>query len=322
MDKVLNQKLIESIATDLKVDAVELQKLLEDEKVIENYKEELKSSVTIFWSNEDKETFETNWGKEKYDEGKVAGMEMPFKEYKKANYPDTTSKDFSELINSILENTVKDKETALEKLKGELGGDVDEQVLKLNKDKEELDEKILKLQGTIGENETKHKGELETLNQSILTGKTNDTLNKAIAGLNISVGDIKEEKAQQEFLSRERNNLAVLFKNNHTMEYGEDNKLIISKNGEKLLDGTQSPMTLEDIILPFAKENYVQLDREVQSGRGGDDSKIVIKGAANIKSNEDFNAYIKDNDIQPNTPESDAVWTEAKKYNPELGLAK
>ncbi len=330
---MIKKSVIEAIATKLQIDLDGFEKAVTDKNEVDF---EIKSEVKHFLTDEQKKEFEENIendvGKTKYEEGKVAEREMTMKslneihkifaDYSKFekhgfDYENTTWTQFFDAATKKLD---KGYESKIEALQKQIDGGESEVVKELQekmdgyiKDRDDL--KVnLKDQKEDFDKQIKDRDIADT------NRKKDSFYNKAASSIPFDTEHIEGEDDKQKYLSKQKANLVHLFKNSFDTEYDENGApvLINKETKEKMVDGIKNPLTADEIMLSFAKENYVKLEPENKGGRGGGSSTGGFSGTSGIKTMEDFHNYCNDKNIQPNSKDADALYQEVVKKNPEI----
>ena len=113
---------------------------------------------------------------------------------------------------------------------------------------------------------------------------------------------------------KQENLLKYAFNAEHTVKI-EDGKIVIYRGEKALKTSTLDPIPINDVLRDFAIESGFNLVVPDAGGRGSGNSagdKPVFKGM----TKEDFNKYLVENKIEPNTSKADEVfkkWVEENK---------
>ena len=318
---MLSEQGYNDLAKQLKISADALKDAITKESEVGF--EELGSPVKFVYTESEQVNLVANAkGKgeeEGYGKGKLAGEEKPFKDYKREHSPNSTAKNFPELISELEETNKQVHKQLLEEQKKDLTGNVDERIENERKLKEEALQKVTALQKSMTAQKEIYENEKRTWEQNVLKQKNDSAVLNAISAMDFDVPkeiEMKGENAVLKFVETQRNNAFILFNATHQTEYKEDGTPIYLRNGERLEDDTLSPRKISDIIIPFAKDNNFNLRKDETFGRGGDDSKQVFTGIKKGMTVEQFENLAKEKNLRKGTREFDLEWGKYRELNP------
>lgn len=297
-DAQLNDKAVEILAEKLKVNKDELvADILTLEKEAEKMATKLPTltkDLHVF-STAEKDTLLDNHGKNKYNEGKLAGIEMPLKEAKeKLGMKESKARNWDEFL---AEHS--------EKIKKESGVAEGEREKTLKEEKQALQDALKEKEKEV----VKWKGEVENVRVSV---QINNELEKALDTIQI--------EAPEELMAAQSAMLAREFKAQHEIKL-EDGKTIVYKDGKKVVDHLQNPLTIKEALKQFAPK-YVQI--KVAKGRGEGSSKGTTRLSEeleNIKTKADFLNYLAAKDINPSSDAAQKIFMEIRAVNKDFKLA-
>lgn len=256
---------------------------------------------------EDRTALESNIekliGKKKYDEGKIAAIEMELKAVKKAKGLETVqANSFAELLDKAIADarststaTVDETVKQLQKEKAEL------QAMVQNKD-QELNKKVSEMDAALSGYKAKH------------------IFQSAASAINIAVPMDIEKRGEQEvqkFLTAERNKIEAIFERNYAITFEEDKPVIVSKvNNEKIVDTLKNPVPVDQFVTQLATDNYIAIKqikrtgRDDEQGAAGGDLKEQVK---RVKTREELDAFFIKNEVKPLTAQADQLLNEWRK---------
>jgi uncharacterized protein YsxB (DUF464 family) len=310
----LNQKVIESVAGLLKIEASNLAEALTNaEKVVE-----LPEKVYL---QPDVDVLVENVQKEKYENGKIAGVEMTLKDLKKKYGEEVDlegTKDFDTLLTKLIGYNTEKLQIEIADLKDKEGQEVNTQVENLEMKLEKEKQKIEALQSQIKEKELTFENSKLEMKKAFNQEKANNSLLQNFSGLQFTIpkhiealGDDEVEK----YNKTQKLNAINLFKSRYSVDYDDEgNEIVIDKmNNEALKDDLQNYQKLSALIMPFAKNNYLNIHtEETPKGRKpGSGRKTSFIGM----SKEALYAYAKENGIRENSNEFDVLYKEFKDAN-------
>jgi len=291
----LNTKTVEALATTLKVDAAKLSAELVSNEA-DTSKQQTKVSELIngieVLSPTDKTTLLENHGRSKYNEGALAGKEILLKNLaKEYGLKDVTITEAPKLINKIVE---------IEKEKS--GISTDEKIKTLSSEKEALQQTVLAKEAEI----TKWKGEIENVKTSTVI---QSQVNSAIAELNID--------AHANQISGQKEILSMAFLSKHEIKV-EDGRSVVYKDGRKLVDHLQNPVSVSQAMKEFAP-SYVTL-KSTPGGRGEQSStQTQLNGdLSNITDSASLSNYLAGKNIKVDSKEALAIYREVRTKNPSF----
>ena len=301
------------LAGKLQIKAEKLDEVLTSET--EQGLETLGIPVNHFFTDEQKTEFGSNLQKKGYEAGKTAGVEMQFKEIKK-NYEDIEANDMSTLLSKI--NGVYDTrlQSELEKQKNELGTGTDDRIELLKKEKEEISNKFLALQGTFDGTMEKHKNEISSLNNQFLMKGAESEIMAAVSSLQFEIPSDIEKQGEtkiQEYLHVKRSNAFNLFKSQYSVAFTEDGKAVYKQGDNIIKDTYENALPVSKFINDFAKTNYLSLKKESQRGRAGESSTGLASGLKACKNREECNAFIESKGINIQSDDGTKMYIEWKK---------
>lgn len=310
----LNLKLIGKLANLLQVDASVLQKAMTDINIDTGLPEK------IFSQNE-VDILVDNVQKEKYETGKTAGIEMTLKDLKKQYSEDyglelDGVKNYKELISKLNDFKTEKLRAEIETIKKKSGVESNSQI-------EALESKIKKgitenedLRKVIKDINLKFEDEKVQLKNNFNAERGNNRLNRQFAGLSFRVPKTIENLGDEEivkYLKTQNNNAIDLFKTKYTVDYNDEGKeVIINKlTNEVLKDELQNVEKLENLIIPFAKNQYLNIADEKTAGRDSKNNGMKVSFVGMTRN--DFFQYIDKKGIKKFTKEFDAAYDEFSK---------
>ena len=311
----LNQITVDKLAGLLKIDAKNLAEALTKADVLIELPEKI-------FTQSDIDILSENIQQEKYEIGKAAGKEMTLKELKKQYSAELGIeldgiKDYPSLYEKIVSFKTEKLNLELVALKENSGKETSSQleamVLKIDKFKQEKEV----LQSQIKDNELIHQNAKLDLQKRFNGEKGNNSLLQQFSGLQFSIPkQIKNlgEEEIEKYIRTQKNNAINLFKTSYKIDYDDEGKEMVINNvtNETLKDDLQNPQKLADLIMPFAKQNYLNIQTDEK--KVGRDGKIIGRKLSYAGMNEDeFFKTMKDKNIQQNTNDFDTAYSEFRK---------
>lgn len=289
---VLNEKVLGQVASLLKLDTVKLTEALTSDKI-----EGIEVPVRHFFTDEEKATLETNIAKSKYDEGKIAGVEMLFKNVKKEIAPDIDAKDFKELFQ---------KQT--ERLKSEFGKTETEKILEKDKSIEALRELV-----------KKKDEDFANLHQRILSEKANGIVNGKISEYSFNIPASIEKAGAEEvdkYISSKRELMQFAFNAKIEVKFDENGKeyFVDKSTGKTIVDNLQNNAKITDVMNAFVKQNYFDISEEKRNGRGGGNSQYGSDSLRGLTLDQ-LNEKAAKEGITRGTNAYDSLYREWQKVN-------
>jgi hypothetical protein len=282
---MLQEKDLNKIAQLAGIDASALKDAIKSEDEVE-----LTINKTKSFSDAEYSTLESNIGKAKWDEAKIAGEEMAVKEIKKQKGIEAEGvKTVAALYDVISDMKAKSD---------------NEKVNELMTDKQKLQSQITELQQL---NEKKA--------HEVNSFKANMIVESEINKIPFAVPEsITDEKEKAAFLQAERNKAKLLFLNSYNVEFDNENNAILKKGDEIVKDDLQNAAKVGDVMPIFAKSNYFAMEtiENKAKGRGAGDSSVKTD-FANIKSTAELIEYAEKKGVKKGTPEMDALFAEFSK---------
>jgi len=325
---MLNQKSIDFLEEKLQIKSGELKTLIDEKE--EKDISSLEIPIVHYYTEEDKTTLESNVKRDAesdaYKKAKAAAIEMAlkdlnkkhkvfenFEQYKEHGFDvsDTSFEDFVDAFEGKIKTTYDDE---VKSLKAQMDGKGSEEVEKLTKKLSDLKKEKTELQDSIQSVRTEYEQKLTEKDTQIINDKKNDIWEKAVNLIPIDSSHIETEEERLKYLKAQKELLLTAAKQKAKMEL-EDDKIIIFKGDEKLVNDVKDPIAPEVFLMQFAKDNYFKLEAEDKSGRGGKTSVMNNLTVRSIKSLADYTAYCKKNNIQENSSEADTLHKEIIKYN-------
>jgi hypothetical protein len=269
-------------------------------EAVENDKP-IKTEVKYFLKTDSYEELKKNSEEIGYKAGKIAGVEMPFKEFKKAN-PDIQAENFEDYIGKLKSLSAEQlAEAKKEVFNSDKAKELMGKIEALEKDKTTL-------QGTIKTNETLFNTQLAQERAKIQQEQIKTKANNYYSQIDWDVPNGLDENEQAKFVSRKTSNAVNLFLLEHTQKE-EDGKKIWYKGDKALQNDTLEPLDDETVMSNWAKENYLKVTP--RTGRGGKGTKVNM-ALQGINSVEDFQKYCKENNIPENSNDATAIWLKVK----------
>ena len=313
----LNKITVDKLAGLLKIDASNLAEALTKTNVPIELPEKI-------YTQSDVDILSENIQKEKYESGKVAGKEMTLKDLKK-QYSTKLGieldgiKDYSSLYEKIVSFKTEKLNLELVALKENSSKETSLQLeameLKIDKFKQEKEA----LQSQITDNELIHQNKKLDLQKRFNGEKGNNSLLQQFSGLRCFIPKQIENLGEEEiekYIKTQKNNAIDLFKISHKIDYDEEGKEVVidKETNEPLKDDLQNYQSLSNLIMPFVKKNYLNIQTdEKKVGRDGKDlgRKISYSGM----NEDEFFKTMKEKNIPQNTNEFDTAYSEFRKSN-------
>ena len=234
--------------------------------------------LKVFTEEEYKTTIEAikdNHGKTRYDAGKLAGSEMTFKEASEKVGFETPVKNIDDFIKNY-------KDLVLKEAKIEPSNKI-----------KELEGSVANLQTQLTEKENK----IQTIESEYKQKETRLQAQSLFPELPENIGLSKSEASSLFFMSH---------------EVKEDG---IYRNGERLKDTHEKPLTIEQAVSSFVAEKKWN---QAPAGRGGGAGSGSGGSNGLPKTIEEYESYVKAKGIDPASAEANALLNEMAKTNPEL----
>jgi uncharacterized protein YpuA (DUF1002 family) len=252
--------------------------------------------------------------KAKYDEGKTAGEEIPFKTFKKSvgeKYEIETEgiKDYESLLSKVIET----KETHWNKtIKDSAGKKEVEWINKI----EDLKKSNKKLADQLKESESNYETQLNEALGRVKKKDIDNTLISLVNTLNFEVPKhvaTQGDEAKSKFIKTETDKFLTLLNNNYEFDIS-DKGIITKKSGDILKDKYEEMIPINKIVVDFAKEmNFNLTDKQSYKRNSG----VKTYGSGNFSgmSEEEFKAWADENKIHPLSNDFNVKFTEWKKAN-------
>lgn len=282
-------ELSKTLATSLGVDEAKATEVISSLK------------INIF-TDDEKSQFENNVKKIGYESGKVAEKEMTLKNLKKAKGLEIEANSIDELFDKYADS-----------VKSNFSGDTD---VKLK----EKDETILKLQKTIQETENE-KNQIKTeFSQKLKETKSNTLLNSEIAKIKVEIPEqvrVLGDKAIEKYIDAKLEQHSLLFKSKFKIDFDEnENPIFKDSQGNILVDKTQSPLKINEVVQMFAKDNWLDISATSQrQGRDGQNSGKTSGDNLKGMTETELVKYCADNGILKNSKAHDEVYLKWKTAN-------
>lgn len=272
-----NESLLNTVADKLQVKAEDLRASL-----VSDTETKLEFPEGQFFTTDELSTLKTNFGDDKYREGKTAGSEMAIKDLKKLNGLEFEGKDSQSFSDSFKKKIIGENEAKPTAKIQDLTHTIDG--LRSNLEKEGF--KVTELQNKLVS---------QAFDNKITALIPNDT--------SISKNDIK-----------------TLFRAEHDVL--EIDGQIVVKNGNGIMkdEKTMSPLTLEASLSNFIT-NKGLITEPQRVGRGVTSNGVTpAKTVYGITTQEDFYDYCTENRIDANSMEMVKVLREVQDANPSFKL--
>lgn len=301
----LNDKNLEVLSAGLKMTKEDLTKAL-----LENV--DLDLSNKVIYEKDDYDKLIKNLSNQEYHKGKEAGTEMPLKDAKKfASETFGIETEGIKDYNSLLDLVVKERER---KLKETLKDGANKNSEKYLSEKAEFEKTITGLRDKLQESQSEYEKKLSDQKSENERYAINNDLIKYVKSLPLDVPKsvLNEGKeAEMKFLNKQHNNLLTLLRNKFTFELSEG-KLIFKNDNGIVKNDLLEPEKPENIILDFAKSNYINIK----------DNKFINRSDSKKYGNvfpgmsiEQFNTLMKDKGIRPHSQEYYSYKSQWKKVN-------
>lgn len=285
---MLSEQVLQQIEKAIGIN--DLASMISSEEVIDN----LEFGKTKHFSESEHRQLITNVSndvpKEKWEEAKVAGIEMAIKKLKETKGWDFQGKSLESLTEYY------DKQLEANKI------DNDSEL------KSKYESEINELKKVI----SKYKGEIEQVNLNSKKEKINNTIDSYFNSLDVFVPDGIEDK--DGYIRMQRNKEKTFFKSQYDFDIDEHGIITTSKDGNILKDETLSPIKVDNLVKDYVSKSIVQVEQKSKKGRGEGD-RLPSTSLTNIKSQDDLDKYAKEKGIVKNTAEYDAIYLEYKKNN-------
>jgi hypothetical protein len=313
----LNEKLVEKVATLLKIDASNLKEALQD------VSKELELPEKVYTQPE-VDILSDNIQKEKYESGKTAGIEMTLKGLKK-EYTEELGvelddvKDYKGLISKLNDFKTEKLKIEIENIKKDSGVESNAQIEALTLKLEKFETEKAALQKEIKDRELTYTNKEHQMKKDFNREKGDNALIRELSGLKYNIPktieNLGEEKIS-DYLKTEQLKTLTLFKSQFTIDYDDEGKQIVLDNitGEPIKTDLQEFEKLENLIMPFAKKNYINIQSEEKAGRNtqkGKGMKLSLKGM----TRDEFFAYAEKEGLKQNTDDFDTAYSEFTKAN-------
>lgn len=280
----LNEKVIGDLSSRLKIDSEVLKTALTDET------KELALDVTVLTS-EEKATLESNIKKQGYSEGKKAGEEMQFKNFKNSKGLEIEANNFDDYF-SKFEESVKSNFT----------GDLDAKLV-------ERDSKISKLQKSLLEKDSLIESTKSEYDNKLKGIRANTLIESEVSKLEFDVPATIEALGETEvskYIEAKRKQALTLFKSTYKTDFVEDKAVFLNSDGKKLTNELQDDLAISDVMKQFAKNNYLTIAENNRKGRGGQNSSHT-SGTLKGVSKDQMVSNLRSKKIL-GTAEGDAVY--------------
>ena len=319
----MNKKLIDGIASVLKVDATKLTESLRNENT------EFEIPIKYGFSESDYNSLLQNADKKGYTNGKKAGLEMLFKQLKESSQPDTfigslisDSSDLSELLIKI-ENSHGDAvKSAIAKFEADNKINIDERIGAAKHEYNILQEtskkEKLALQKLIEDTKKGYETKISDLQNSIFAERETNLISSNLANYSFEVPkniQLQGEESAKNYITSQRKLAELLIRSTYTFKTDENGKQIpIDKTtGQPVLTPTQDPELPSNVIDNLLKNSYLPLAKIDNSGRNDKDSQ---QGQfANIRTREAFDAEMNRQGFTFGSTEYAVAYAEFSKQN-------
>jgi len=296
--KNLNSKTVGELAAALKIDAVKLTEQLQtDEADVSKQVTkagELLTGRTILLDAE-KEQLLSNHGKARYDAGYKAFEEIGLKEVKKKSGIDPIDPKIvtlEDVVNKIVEQ---------EKIK--LGTAPDKRVTDLEAEKSILQKSVTDLTGEIEQ----WKGKVSNAES---TAVVRSAILSAVTSVPIDADDAR--------IATQREVLQMAFERKHEVKL-EDGKQVVYRNGKKLVDNLQNPLTIAEVMKEFAPL-YVTVKKTRGRGDQSSEHSHLSGELASITDRKTLLAYLETKNIRMDSQQAMAIVKEVREKNPAFKL--
>ena len=327
----LNKDFVNDLAQTLKVDAEKIETAITGKQRLS----ELESPVKYFWTDAERETLSKNAGSESYKQGKLAGTEMLFKDFKKsyAESDNELMKNAFAESNNIEEAIVKisslqsdyvksEREKALKEAGIEVDKSVEEWRTKYTHSSESHANEKKALQELLTKTKAESENQIKELQSMYQRKEIENHLSTEFQVLNFK--DVPAEVAAMgndkiaEYQKEKRNQAMTLF--NATYETSKnENGVVEYKNritGDKLVNDLQEPLSTVEVIKKFAAEKYLNVQSVREAGRGGSDSNTG--GHLKLNNTDEFVKYVTAKGINPMSIEASKILSDIKSKNPNF----
>src|SRR3990172_6707857 len=273
--KNLNTKTVAEVASRLKIDAAKLMEHLQTDVADESKQEtkvgEILNGTEVFTAAE-KETLLFNHGKSTYDKGAFASREIIAKDVAKQyglDPIDPANKDVLNLVKKIVEQE-----------KTKLGTAPDKRVSDLETEKSALQKTVSSLTAEVDNWKIKVS---ETETKTLIRSSIQSALS------NISID------AEEARLPAQRELLQLAYENKHEIKI-EDGKQIVYRDGKKLVDNLQNPISIEQSMKDFAPM-YVNLKQKTGRGDSSSSQSQLAGDLATITDKKTLAEYLQKKNI-------------------------
>lgn len=294
----LNQKTVAEVATILKVDATKLAEHLTTD-VADVSKQETKVKELVpngkFLTESEETQLLDNHGKTKYDSGRHVEREQTLKEAKKKFGFDPVDPSINSL--DILVSKIVEQE------KTKLGQQPDKRVTDLETEKTNLQKTVTELTN-----------ELTGWKDKVSQAETNAVVKSSILSA-VSAVPIDADEAK---LPIQREILQTAFERKHEVKM-EEGKQVVYREGKKLVDSLQNPLSVADVMKDFAP-TYISVKKVAGRGDSSSQHSQLTGDLAAITNKESFVKYLEAKNIRMDSQEMLAVLKEVRAKNPAFKL--
>lgn len=295
---MLNQKTVAEVATILKVDAIKLAEHLSTE-VADVSKQETKVRELVpngkFLTESEEAQLLDNHGKSKYDSGRHVEREQTLKEAKKKfgfDPIDPSIGTIDALVNKIVEQE-----------KTKLGQQPDKRVTDLETEKSNLQKTVTELTSEIT-------GWKDKVSQAENNASVKTTILSAISSIAIDADEAK--------LPIQREILQTAFERKHEVKI-EDGRQVVYRDGKKLVDSLQNPLSVNDVMKEFAP-TYISVKKIAGRGDASSQHSTLSGDLAAITNRDSLVSYLAAKNIRMDSQEAMAVLNEVRTKNPAFKL--
>lgn len=294
----LNQKTVAEVATILKVDATKLAEQLTTD-VADVSKQETKVREIVpngeYLTEAEKTQLLDNHGKTKYDSGRHVEREQGLKEAKKKFGFDPVDPSIN-TIDVLVSKIVEQEKT-------KLGQQPDKRVADLETEKANL-------QKTVTDLTTEIEGWKGKVSQAETSASVRSAILSAVNNIAIEADEAKLP-AQKEILQ-------LAFEKKHEVKI-EDGKQVVYRDGKKLVDSLQNPLSVIDVMKEFAP-TYINVKKVVGRGDASSQQSQLAGDLQGITDRDSLVSYLKQKNIRMDSKEAMAVLKEVKEKNPAFKL--
>jgi len=260
------------------------------------------------FTDEELASYIANIQKEKYESGKIAGVEMQVKQLKKEYGIDEDGiKDFKTFAEKLLQVKTSTLQTELESTKQSLNGETQKLVT-------DYESKFKALQDTLTTREKELMTIAEQKENELKKYKVETTLIPAL-DLAYEVPQAiatQGDEAVNNFLQVEKQKTLLLFKSLHQIDFDATGQIIVKdSNGDVIKDRLQNPEKLQNVVKEFTKKYHIA----TKSDTNGTKYTGTKAGAINYArmSLEQFNEAITSQGVSKSSNEYIKLYADWKK---------